>query len=64
MKVKDLLKVLYPNQLIRIFNYTSCLDTDICSKYDDRIRPFLNYKIFKISHSADVLRIEVETNNG
>lgn len=59
MKVKDLLKVLYPNQRIRIVSNTSCLDTGICLKQADRIRPFLNYNVFKISYSADVLRIEV-----
>lgn len=61
MKVKDLLKVLYPHQRIRIVSCMSCLDTDVCLKQADRIRPFLNYDIFKIS-CGDVLRIEVNDN--
>ena len=60
MKVKDLLKFLYPNQRIRIVSCTSCLDTDVCLKQADRIRPFLNYNVFKISYGADVLIIEVD----
>lgn len=63
MKVKDLLKVLYPNQPIRILNYITLLDTDNCLKQADRIRPFLNYKVDRISVTGEgVLRIEVQDN--
>lgn len=63
MKVKDLLKFLYPNQTIRILNYITLLDTGNCLKQADRIRPFLNYKVYRISVTGDgVLRIEVENN--
>ena len=60
MKVKDLLKVLYPHQRIRIVSCMSCLDTDVCFKQADRIRPLINYNIFKISYGGDVLIIEVD----
>lgn len=62
MTVKQLIKVLYPNQRIRIIRIDSYEDTDVCLQYDDRIRPFLNYKIFKVYTVNDILRIEV-TNN-
>lgn len=63
MTVKQLIKVLYPNQRIRIFQINGCEDTDVCLQYDDRIRPFLNYKIFKVYTANDILRIEVTNND-
>lgn len=63
MKVKELLKVLYPNQPIRILSCISYIDTDVCFKQADRIRPFLNYKVDRISVTGNgVLRIEVKDN--
>lgn len=63
MTVKQLIKVLYPNQRIRIIQINSCEDTDVCLKYADRIRPFLNYKIFRVYTANDILRIEVTNND-